>query len=113
MTTDVQLNRLERLEGAVNLLLERLGDGVQGPSIRSPTPARTPIPVEPQQRSRGVSLDEDAIAPVLILRDLAAESGTAVALSSGINGQQFSYGADDIIQAGVVSLTDATILMRM
>lgn len=111
MYTDSQLSRLERLEGAVQTLLARLGDGLDVSHRRSPTPAPPTAPPEPQQRSRGVSLDEDAVAPVFVLRDLAAESGTAQVNVS--NGHQISYGNEDVIQAGILSLSDATLLVRM
>ena len=102
--------RLDRLEGAVNLLLERLSDTVRASEHRSPTPSRTPIQAESLQRSRGASLDEDAPAPVFVLRDLAAETGN----TSQLNGQSPAvFGEEDIIQAGILSQSDAALLIRM
>jgi hypothetical protein len=110
MYTDTQLNRLERLEGAVNLLLDRLGDATQDLDPKSPSRPTVPVAPVTEERSRGVSLDDDATAPVFVLRDLAAESGSFSQLDGH---QQETFGDEDIIQSGVISLNDATLLMRM
>lgn len=90
----------------MNLLLERLSDGVRASKNRSPTPSQTPIQNDSQQRSRGGSLDEDAVAPVFVLRDLAADTGsTSQSHIPAENG--------DIIHAGIISQSDAKLLIRM
>jgi hypothetical protein len=59
-------------------------------------------------RSRGTSLDEDAVAPVFVLRDLAAESGNASLPNRQNAGSQI-----DIINAGLISQDNAIFLISM
>lgn len=110
MFSDAQLNRLERLEGAVNLLLDRIGDATRDPEHKSPSPPVISTSSVPQERSRAISLDDDAVAPVFVLRDLAAESGNILQCNEY---RPETISGEDIIQSGVISLNDATVLMRM
>jgi hypothetical protein len=100
----------------VDLLLARLGDGTKGNvNSRSSTPSQLNSAKNPNPagRSRETSLDEDAVAPVFVLRDLTAETGNV----SQSNGQsavtQIAAGYEDIITAGLVSQNDAVLLLSM
>ncbi|KIW02086.1 hypothetical protein, variant [Verruconis gallopava] len=108
--------RLDRLETTVNLLLKRLGDGPSTVQTRSPTPSRAPTHDNDQSsasRDRGASLDADAVAPVFILRDLAAETGAATGSNGRIADGQLSVDAEDIISAGVLAEHDAIKLISI
>lgn len=103
--------RLERLESAVTLLLERLGEGEK--SDISPTPNRAARQSSPAAgRSRGTSLEEDAVAPVFILRDLAAQSGSS-AQGQGQPNQVGAVAYEDVISTGLIGMDDAVLLVSM
>jgi hypothetical protein len=60
-----------------------------------------------------VSLDEDPVAPVFILRDLASEAGNAPRTHDRIADSQLAAGYADIIDAGLISLDNAILLVTM
>jgi hypothetical protein len=99
-------SRLNRLERALDRLLERIGDEPTRDSSRSNTPLR------PLSRTQSILQANDASeAPVMIIRDLAAEAGAQSPDISRVSTQGIF--SDDVITGGLLSFTDAVSLLAM
>jgi hypothetical protein len=104
---------LDRLERAVNTILNRLGETPIAQSARSATP-HTPNLLNQSHSQPHDAVSNQIVAPIYVLRDLAADAGaespqevrTRHEISSG--GQ-----AGDIISEGLLSLQEATGLLQM
>jgi hypothetical protein len=98
------VHRLNKLERAVDRLLERLGD--------EPTSSRSNTPIHPLSRTQSIIQSNDASeAPVMIIRDLAAEAGAQSPdiIRVGVQGMN----SDDIVTGGLLSFGDAVSLLTM
>jgi hypothetical protein len=104
---------LDRLERAVNTILNRFGETpIAQSSARSATP-QTPNILNRSQ-SHEATVNNQIVAPVYVLRDLAADAGAEspqeVRMRHEISpGEQ----AGDIISEGLLSLQEAASLLQM
>ena len=105
--------RLSRLETAVNRLLARIGDDLNSTSTRPHTPPIPPLtrPRVPSASELPVQTNDTSIAPVIVIRDLAAQVG----VHSPSESREITKGipSDDVIHGGLLSLWDAVSLLTM
>jgi hypothetical protein len=104
------LYRLERLENALDRLLERIGDDPTRNSSRSNTPLHSISRNTAITRSM-IQSNDSSEAPVMIIRDLAAEAGAQSPGTPRVSAHGIQ--SHDIISGGLLSFTDAVSLLAM
>jgi hypothetical protein len=101
------------LEQAVNTLLSRIGDAPVAQSTRSTTPRTPNRPLRDSSQPQD-SGNNQVIAPIYVLRDLAADAGAEspqdVRARLGVSSGQRS---GDIITEGLLSQQEAISLLQM
>lgn len=105
--------RIDRLERAVNTLLNRFGEiPIAQSSVRSNTPDTSNVIHRVELHE--APANNNIVAPIYVLRDLVADAG-AQSPEEVRTRHEISYGArgGDVINEGLLSMSEASMLMAM